>query len=244
MEQYDSIAEAYRDSKRLPFREFIERYTLFEILGDIRGRKVLDLACGEGFYTRLLKRAGAAKVTGVDVSAEMIRLAEREERRNPLGCAYLQGDAAAFEPAEPVDLVVATYLLNYAGTREQLHRFCRVCHDALRPGGRFAGVNDNVRNPPAGSVSWRKYGLEKSCPPQPKEGDVILYTMTNEDGQRFEFENFYLEPRTYERAFRDAGFRDFRWVELSLHPSQRGNPFWDDFMASPPVTAFAASRPG
>ncbi len=243
MEPYDSIAEAYRDSKQLPFRAVIERHTLFEILGNIRGQRVLDMACGHGFYTRLLKRAGASQVTGVDVSIEMIRLAEQEERRRPLGCAYLHGDAAAFEPAEPVDLVVAMYLLNYARTREQLGKFCRVCHDALRPGGRFTGVNDNVRHPPVGSVSLRKYGLEKSCPPDPKEGDVILYTVTNEDGQQFEFENFYLEPRTYERAFRAAGFRDFRWVELSLHPSQHRNPFWDDFMASPPITAFAASRP-
>ena len=150
MEQYDAIAEAYRDSKQLPFREVIERHTLFEILGDIRGEKVLDMACGDGFYTRLLKRAGAAEVTGVDVSVEMIRLAEEEERKNPLRCTYLHADAAAFEPPEPVDLVVAMYLLNYARTREQLGKFCRVCHDALRPGGCFTGVNDNVRHPPGG----------------------------------------------------------------------------------------------
>ena len=150
MQQYDTIADAYRDSKQLPFREVIERYTLFKTLRDIRGAKVLDMACGDGFYTRLLKQAGAAQVTGVDVSIEMIRLAEQEESRNPLGCTYLHGDAAAFEPADPVDLVVATYLLNYARTREQLLRFCQVCHDALQPGGRFAGVNDNVRNPPRG----------------------------------------------------------------------------------------------
>ena len=243
MEQYDAIADAYRDSKQLPFRQFIERYTLFEILGNIRGDRVLDMACGDGFYTRLLKRAGAAEVTGVDISAEMIRMAEREETRSPLGCAYLHEDAAAFEPAGPVDLVVAIYLLNYASTLEQLRRFCQVCHDALRPGGRFVGVNDNVRISPVWRVSLRKYGLEKSCPPQPKGGDVIQYTVTNEDGQRFKFENFYLEPRTYERAFRAAGFQDFRWLELSLHPSQHGNPFWDDFMAFPPITAFAASRP-
>ncbi|MCY3777109.1 MAG: class I SAM-dependent methyltransferase, partial [Candidatus Aminicenantes bacterium] len=68
MEQYDSIAEAYRDSKQLPFRHLIERFTLFELLGEIGGNRVLDLACGDGFYTRLLKRAGAAEVTGVDVS--------------------------------------------------------------------------------------------------------------------------------------------------------------------------------
>lgn len=78
--EYDAIAGAYKDSKQLSFRKYIEEYSLFESLGDIGGVKALDLACGEGFYTRKLKRAGAGEVLGVDVSAEMIRLAEAEER--------------------------------------------------------------------------------------------------------------------------------------------------------------------
>ncbi len=50
--QYDAIAEAYQDSKLLPFRRYVEAYSLFQILGDLRGARVLDLACGDGFYTR------------------------------------------------------------------------------------------------------------------------------------------------------------------------------------------------
>ena len=126
------------------------------------------------------------------------------------------------------------YLLNYARTGEQLRRFCQVCHDALRPGGRFVGFNDNVRNPSSGTVSWKKYGLEKSCASLPKEGDVILYTVTNADGQHFKFENFFLTPDTHRDAFRVAGFQDFQWVDVSLHPAQRSNPFWGDFMTTPP----------
>ena len=87
--EYDGIAEAYRDSKQLSFRKYIEEYTFFEILGDIRGATVLDLACGEGFYTRKVKQAGAAEVTGVDLSEEMINLADEEEGIRPLGCFYV-----------------------------------------------------------------------------------------------------------------------------------------------------------
>ena len=90
--EYDAIAGAYKDSKQLSFRKYIEEYTLFETLGDIGGVKALDLACGEGFYTRKLKHAGAGEVLGVDVSAEMIRLAEAEERARPAGCRYLNRD--------------------------------------------------------------------------------------------------------------------------------------------------------
>lgn len=195
-----------------------------------------------GFYTRLLKRAGASEVTGVDVSSAMIRLAEQEEKRHPLGCSYRHQGVAALKSSATVDLVVAMYLLNYARTSEQLRRFCQVCHDALRPGGRLVGFNDNILDPPTGTVSWKKYGLEKSCVPRPKEGDVILYTVTNQDGRQFCFENFFLEPGTYRRALQDAGFRDFRWVDLSLEPAQRCNPFWGDFMTTPPLIPFAALK--
>ncbi len=242
MEEYDAIAKEYRDSKQLPFREHVERHTLFQLIGDIRGKTVLDVACGEGMYTRLLKRAGASEVTGVDISGAMIRLAEDEERRHPLGCKYAQADVAAFKPSGPVDLVVAMYLLNYARSGEQLRRFCQVCRDALRPGGRFAGVNDNVRNLQSGGASLKKYGLERLCPDSPAEGDTIRYIVTNADGREFEFNNYYLTPETYEDAFQKTGFRGFRWVNLSLHPSQRGNSFWNEFMNNPPIVAFEASR--
>jgi toxoflavin synthase len=46
---YDLIAEQYRRSKLTPWRTYIEQYTLLELLGDLRGKSVLDLACGEGY---------------------------------------------------------------------------------------------------------------------------------------------------------------------------------------------------
>lgn len=240
--EYDDIAEAYRDSKQLSFRKYLEEYSLFEMLGEVQGQRVLDLACGEGFYTRKIKQAGAAEVTGVDISAEMIRLAEAEEKHCPLGCRYINRDVAELELGEPVDFVVAMYLLNYAKTKEELLRFCQVSYNALRLGGRFVGVNDNVRNPPNGAVSFATYGFEKECASSPKEGDVILYKLVNEDGQQFEFKNFYLTPETYQRAFQEAGFADFEWVDLCLVPAQRGNSFWDEFLSNPPLIGFMASK--
>ena len=170
--EYDGIAEAYRDSKQLSFRKYIEEYTFFEILGDIRGATVLDLACGEGFYTRKIKRAGAAEVTGVDLSAEMIKLAEEEERVRPLGCKYLNRDVAQLDMVESVDVVVAMYLLNYARTKEELLNFVQVAYNRLGSGGRFVGFNDNVQHVPRGTISFAQYGFDKVCTPSPQEGDA------------------------------------------------------------------------
>ncbi|MDE2848496.1 MAG: class I SAM-dependent methyltransferase [Gemmatimonadota bacterium] len=253
--EYDAIAGAYKDSKQLSFRQYIEEYTLFQMLGDISGVIALDLACGEGFYTRKLKRAGAGEVFGVDVSAEMIRLAEAEERARPTGCRYQNQDAAALVLDEPVDLVVAMYLLNYARDADELLRFVQAARGALKPGGRFVGFNDNVLNAPAGTVSYARYGFEKeysgawatssegaSAGATPNEGDPIVYRFTNDDGTRFEFNNYYLSPSTYRWAFEEAGFAGFHWVDSQLHPSERDNEFWDEFMAAPPIIGFAAVR--
>ena len=111
IKEYEAVADAYQESMRLPFRDAIEQHTLMATLGDVAGAKALDMACGDGYYTRLLKRAGAAEATGIDVSAEMVRRAEELEKRDPLGCVYRQSEVAEFEPPEPADVIVAMYSL-------------------------------------------------------------------------------------------------------------------------------------
>ena len=239
---YDAIAERYRDSRQLGYCRYVERYTVVDLLGDLRGRTVLDLACGNGDYTRLCMRSGAAAATGVDISKEMIALAEAEERKDPLGCRYVWEDAATFTPPAQVDIVVAVYLLNYARTRDELERLFHACYRALRPGGRLVGFNNNMRRPPRAGVSLAKYGYERTCPDPPREGDVIRMRLTNPDGQSFEFDNYYFKPATYTASARNAGLDDFRWVDALLDPSERGGSYWDHFMAQAPVTAFTASR--
>jgi 2-polyprenyl-3-methyl-5-hydroxy-6-metoxy-1,4-benzoquinol methylase len=111
---YDKIAKQYKASKRLPFREYIEWYSYNKMLGDVSQKSVLDLACGEGFYSRRIKRKGADKVVGVDISEKMIRLAKRQEQNHPLGIDYILGDVMELGSIGNFDLVVASYLLNYA----------------------------------------------------------------------------------------------------------------------------------
>ena len=82
---YDPIAAQYQRSKLQPWRAHIEAFTLIGLLGELEGKAVLDVACGEGFYTRLLRRRGADRVVGVDLSPGMIALARSQESAEPLG---------------------------------------------------------------------------------------------------------------------------------------------------------------
>jgi hypothetical protein len=44
---YDAIAHAYGATKGLPIKQYSEGFTLFQVLGSLRGLAVLDVACGD-----------------------------------------------------------------------------------------------------------------------------------------------------------------------------------------------------
>lgn len=52
--------------------------TLFSLLPDLEGKKVLDLGCGSGERCIDYLKKGAASVTGVDISEKMLAVAEAE----------------------------------------------------------------------------------------------------------------------------------------------------------------------
>jgi len=242
---YDNFAEDYKATKELPIRKWIEDYTLNKLYGDLNGLKVLDLACGEGTHSRKLKKKGAREVLGVDLSSEMIKLAEASEKGNPLGCKYLVHDVSTLEKVGEFDLVVAIYLLCYAQTKDELLRFCENTYKNLKKGGRFVGYNDNPFDKGGDSIEMKKYGFIKQSQKEGrKEGDPIKFTFYNKDGSEFYFNNFWWSPETYEEACKKAGFSNFSWegpfVDESLKIEQKAD--YDTYLANPPGIGFSMTK--
>jgi ubiquinone/menaquinone biosynthesis C-methylase UbiE len=237
---YNAIAEQYKRSKLTPWRQYIEQYTYFEILGDVTGLSVLDLACGEGFYSRLLRLHGAARVVGMDMSERMIGLARATEAEQPLDIEYVVGDARTFRTPERFDVVTASYLLNYAQTEDQLTEMCATVTAALKPGGRFIAVNNNPRQSPGRFEATRPYGFIKSVAGDLRPGTPITYTVFLEN-ESFSFDNYYLSPEAHERALEHAGLRDVEWLNPRLSPEWQGDPgYWDAFFHDPSVVFLRA----
>jgi len=234
---YDTIAQDYKRAKLQPWRHYIESFTLMGLVGGLAGKSVVDVACGEGYYTRLLRQRGAAKVVGIDLSERMVQLALAQEAENPLGVEYLIGDGKSLALEEEYDLAVAAYLLNYAQNREELEAMCRGIAGCLKPGGRFVTVNTNPRLDFRSAPSYRKYGFETTIGRELRDGAPITWTFFL-DGGSFSIENYYLDAAAHEAAFRSAGFREVRWHRPRLSPqgelaSDRDG--WASFLGSPPV---------
>ena len=234
---YDTITEEYQQAKLQPWRHHIESFTLMGLAGDLRGKAVVDLACGDGYYTRLLRKNGAARVIGVDLSEGMVNLARAQEAANPLGVEYLVGDGRNLELPPEHDLVVAAYLLNYARDREELAAMCRGVAGCLKPGGRFVTVNTNPGLDFRTAPSYRRYGFETHTGADRHEGAPITWTFFLESGP-LSIENYYIGRTAHDEVLHSAGFREVRWHRPRLaHTARRtrDRDYWATFLAAPPV---------
>lgn len=134
LDAYEILAEAYAsavDTK--PHNAYYERPATLSLLPEVRGKRVLDAACGPGIYSEWLLAHGA-EVVAVDVSPKMIALAKRRlgdkadvrhaDLRKPL----------TFLENESFDVVLSPLTMEYI---EDWYSTFREFHRVLRPGGYF-----------------------------------------------------------------------------------------------------------
>ena len=112
----------------------LEEPAVLELAGDAAGKDVLDAACGTGRYAIPFAQAGA-RVSGVDVSEDMLEVARQNACNRTLSINFRQGDLRQLPfPDASFDLAICAlalcHLPELAGPVAELGR-------VLRPGGRL-----------------------------------------------------------------------------------------------------------
>lgn len=108
---------------------------ILDHLGDLNGRRALDVGCGKGRFARIVQeRNPGATVCGLDLSEAMLRFVPR-----PVHPVSATMTALPF-PSASFDAVYATESLEHAVDIETaIAEICRV----TRPGGRIAIIDKN-----------------------------------------------------------------------------------------------------
>jgi SAM-dependent methyltransferase len=235
---YDGIGEAFEGFKTLPVIRYAEVPGFLALVGDVTGKSVLDIACGTGFYSRELKRRGASRVLGFDISGAMIDAAEAIERAEPLGIDYEVGDTATLRSFDrPFDVAVAVQAFNYANEVSEIEVMMRNVRRSLVAGGSFYLF---VQSPDFDfdGPSLAKYGF--LCESTGKDNEIgrgIRLTALLEPP--VSFEATVPSRQTYEQTLEAAGFTGIEWVRLDVSEAgveEFGREYWDDYAANRPLT--------
>ena len=145
---HDSWAETI-DVENLPVDEFFEACTapenryLLEKLGNLHGKKLLELGCGAGEASVYFAKKGA-DVTATDLSGGMLRVVEKLAHKHGVTLKTHKTDADNIDlPDESFDIVYAANLLHHVDIDRTLAEAKRV----LKPGGIFCSWDPIAHNP-------------------------------------------------------------------------------------------------
>jgi len=237
----EKAAKSFSNQAVMPVREYAEGKTFLDTLGDVKGKDVLDLACGAGFYSRVIKSAGARRVVGVDFSADMINQA-RASTPQEMGVEYMVLDASSMPQLGQFDAVTAGFMLNYARDQEQLAGMCQTVARALKPGGRFVGTVPNSKYD--ASKFERKYGMKVEWPKPMHDGEEYAFSLYVMDPP-LQLRCHFWHNETYAAALESAGLSNPRIVTWQISEEGRtklGSEFWNEWLANPLFTFITAER--
>ena len=80
------------------------------VLPDVVGKDVIELGCGTGYFGAWLKRTGAARVVGVDVTPAQLDTARRMEEEFGFGLEFIEANAESIPlPDDSFDLAFSEY---------------------------------------------------------------------------------------------------------------------------------------
>jgi 2-polyprenyl-3-methyl-5-hydroxy-6-metoxy-1,4-benzoquinol methylase len=220
-------------------RERLNNPAFLAFIGDLRGKRVLDAGCGEGYNSRILARGGA-RVSGIDLSERMIALATAEESRQPLGIRYARAsyaDLSIFEDGSFDAVVSFMALMDGPHLDAAMREALRV----LRPGGMLAFSlthpcfltqgSEWVRDEKGDTTGWTVRGYFDSAPCV----DSWRFVDAPLEIPKFELPRYDRTLAEYVNSLIAAGFLLTRLAEprpseeyCLAHPSQRG---WRDHAA-------------
>jgi SAM-dependent methyltransferase len=127
-QRYDLVMGAYASGDQLNFyRRQVARY----------GEPVLELACGSGRLTIPLAKEGV-KITGMDISRDMLDLAKIKASEAQADVHFLQGDMRSFDLGEKFRFIfIPAQSLSHLHTRQEMEDCFSCIRHHLVEGGRL-----------------------------------------------------------------------------------------------------------
>lgn len=243
---YDTQAQGYNDITHLPCN-ILETQLLEAALGDCTGLHVLDFGGGSGLHARQAVDAGAASVDIIDLSTEMLRVAEAEEKKLGRTGKIRCFEADVTKPIDHLDLrpqydlVMSNFCFDHATTRSELEAMWCNAISHLKPGGRFVGAR--VGNMKSKAATEGKYGVTYKDFQDIPGGVRYRYRINIKEPVEFEACSLALSYEGGTEMHRQFGLVDYEEVPYTSAKTIRENTlFWKSFLDDPSMAVVKATK--
>jgi ubiquinone/menaquinone biosynthesis C-methylase UbiE len=236
-EDYDKSAQSYNDASVLP-AVLLESQLIKLAIGDATDLVVLDIGGGSGIHAREAVEAGARRVDIVDLSTEMLKVAEGIERSLDRKGRMRFFEANVAKPMDHLpldaeyDIVMANWVFDHAGDVDTLKAMWANISKYLKPGGRFLGIRMADLFGPAASSD--KYGISlKNVQPIP---DGFAYTCLVHAAPAWEFDGKTVEM-SYSGSLEmheNSGLTDIKVIPYEDTEAVKSDPgYWELWLQRP-----------
>jgi SAM-dependent methyltransferase len=171
------------------------------VLPDLRDKDVVELGCGTGYFGAWLKRNGAARVVGVDITPAQLETARALNEKLGLGIEYVEANAEETGlPGESFDLALSEY---GASIWCDPYKWIPEAARLLRPGGELLFLRNSTISMLCAALDGWHESLQR-----PQRG---LHRLDWEDEGTTEFQ---LGHGDLFKLLRESGFDVLDLVEL------------------------------
>ena len=179
----------------------------------VAGTRALDFGCGTGRSTRLLQRLGF-RVTGVDVSDDMLRIARATDAAGDY--RLVPDDNFEEFPAGTFDLVLSAFTFDNIPSASKIRIFTDL-KKLLMPNGVIVSL---VSSPEIYTHEWASF-TTKPFPENAaaRSGDLVRIIVTDHGDQR-PVEDVVCTDESYREIYRQAGLDAIRMYEPLAKPDE------------------------
>jgi SAM-dependent methyltransferase len=227
---YDDIANQYDEYGKEAITDWILGYdNVLKLLGEVRGKNILDFGAGAGKFSRVLKDKGA-EVVGVDKSIKVLDIAREN---NPDIAFYQNSDDESNFFSNVFDFAVLNFVLCTIPRKRDILSALKQIWCALKPNGILILLTANVEKSRGRQFMTFAIGHIGS----PTSGSPIrIYLGRNKP---LVLEDYYWTEKDYKEFLSEAGFD----ISDILEPLAGDNSHpWEDEMKSPPFLIIKARK--
>ncbi|MBR9702070.1 class I SAM-dependent methyltransferase [Candidatus Pacearchaeota archaeon] len=183
-------------------KEFLRKPHTLKELGNLKGKRLVDIGCGSGYWTRLFAQRGA-DCTGVDISENQLALARKEEGRKSLGIKYLKGDFTNLKKIKSnrYDIAVIIYALLEIPSKTKINKLFQEAYRILKKGGRLFISDMHPFDP----ITHARFKLPKGFHYFMSGAKMIAYAK-QVDGSLISFKDYHWTFEDYFDSLTKAGF--------------------------------------